>query len=125
MKIDFSVALKQLNGEILCRIFEENGQKKKEKIDLKYVCVDALLTDYSNSQVWKKNAEQLSGKEKADRYCLAMRINQAKNSVDLKAEEISLLKKLIGIKYAPLIVGPVWQILEGGKNDGKSETCSG
>ena len=58
---------------------------------------------------------ELPGEKKAERFNLALKI-QANDVLDLKAEEIAEIKKLIGKSqsYTPVIVGQAWAMLEGG-----------
>jgi len=72
---------------------------------LKVSAVTALLTPTGK--------EETSGEEKATRFLLAERLtNDEDGMVDLKIEEIALLKKLIGVLYSPLIVGQAFRFLE-------------
>jgi len=54
---------------------------------------------------------QLSGEEKFKRFLLAQRIVGTPD-LDLAAEDIVLLKRLIGTAYPPLVVGRVWEVLD-------------
>lgn len=56
----------------------------------------------------------LSGDEKIKRFALAMRVRNAKDAT-LTAEEISLLKKLIGKAYGPLVVGRAYPMIDPGE----------
>ena len=53
----------------------------------------------------------LAGEEKVTRFHLALRLTD-EDEPDLKAEEIVLIKKLIGKMYGPVVVGRVWGILD-------------
>jgi len=53
------------------------------------------------------NGEQVSGEEKMRRYKLAMRLNEG-GEQDLTPEDLSLIKSVIGVMYAPLIVGQIY-----------------
>lgn len=68
------------------------------------VCVASLLGSYADEQ-------GLSGEEKFRRYQLAERIH-AGNMQDVSAEEIALLKKLIGKNWPPAVLGPAYEALE-------------
>lgn len=54
----------------------------------------------------------LTGKQKADRYALAMKINANPSKVDLTIEQMALLKELIGKGFGPLAVGRAYELLE-------------
>lgn len=68
------------------------------------VSIAALLGAYADEQ-------GLSGEEKFRRYQLAERIH-AGNVQDVSAEEIALLKKLIGKNWPPAVLGPAYEALE-------------
>lgn len=72
---------------------------------LTIAAINALLATYDDEK-------QLSGKEKADRMQLALKINKKPKEVDLTAEQLSLVKSLIAKAYGPLIVGRAWELLE-------------
>ena len=96
MKINFDQALKALDGQPI--------MNETQQVTLKTVTVNSLLALFQDEQ-------NLSGEEKAKRYVLATRI-YANPDIDLVAEEIALIKKLIGKMYAPLIVGQCFNILD-------------
>lgn len=66
------------------------------------VCVNALMLPEQGA----------NGKQKYKQYELAKAIS-AKASVDVSAEDISIIKELVGKHYAPAVVGVVWDMLEG------------
>jgi len=68
------------------------------------VSIAALLGSYADEQ-------GLSGEEKFRRYQLAERIH-AGNVQDVSAEEVALLKKLIGKNWPPAVLGPAYEALE-------------
>jgi len=80
----------------------EDPQNKKP-LTLKDICVSALLGNYD---------EKIDGTEKVKRYMLATEIYKAKGNIDLSAEDISLLKKLIAIAFSTLVTGQAWEILD-------------
>jgi len=79
---------------------------KNEPATVRGVAIEALFATF-------KDEEMLSGEEKMKRYELATKIKTAPDPVDLKVEEVALLKKLIGKAYGALIVGQAWKVLEG------------
>ena len=98
MKIDFTQPLSGLNGEPMK---DETGKD----ILLSAPCINSLL---ATSQ-----SEQMEPIEKLARWVLAQKITKATAPVDLTIEEVAKIKDLTG-KYMPtLIMGSVWQMLEG------------
>lgn len=67
-------------------------------------CVDALLGAYQDEAA-------LPGEEKYRRFQLATKLSSS-DEVDLTAEEIAQLKKLVGKAWSPLVVGRVYELLE-------------
>jgi len=55
-----------------------------------------------------------SGKEKFERFQLAVK---CKGKVNLKAEEVSMLKDQIGKFGSPLVVGRAWQLLDSAEGE--------
>lgn len=53
------------------------------------------------------------GTEKMRRFALGLKLHNGK--YDISAEDVTLLKMLIGEGYNPMIVGQAWDLLEGGK----------
>lgn len=93
MKVNFDSVLVDLDGEPIV----ERG----EEIMLKKVCINALL-----------NPEQEEGAVKAEKYVLALDINKG-GERELKSEDIVLIKKCVGKAFGPIIVGQVFDLLEG------------
>ena len=119
MKVDFSPELKNLDGETLKERLPVDvpldGKVTKwefKLVTLKYLSVNALLGI--------DNEEKIDGNEKLDRYRLAMKINEATGPIELKAEEIAKIKKLIAKGSGPLVVGQAYEMLEGEKEKGKN-----
>ena len=101
MEIDFNKEFKTLEGETILQ-----SEDNDKSLSLKTVAVTALLTP-------DQKQDKTSGEEKAERYMLAQEISRANGTpVDVKTEDIVLLKKLIGELYLPLIVGQAYQLLE-------------
>jgi hypothetical protein len=73
---------------------------------LRGITIDALLAVFQDEQ-------NLSGEEKLKRWELAVKVKTTPDPVELAAEEISLIKKLIGKAYSALIVGQSFHFLEG------------
>lgn len=70
------------------------------------MCINVLLA------VSEQDQPLSSGKDKLERFLLAQRISLAPESVDLKPEDIVLIKNLIGKYASPLVVGRVFPILD-------------
>lgn len=93
MKRDFSQTLAAL------------GEPLPENVGtLRAVCVGALLGVYADEQ-------SLGGEEKFRRYQLAERVN-AGGVQEVSAEEVALLKKLVGKNWPPAVLGPAYEALE-------------
>lgn len=54
--------------------------------------------------------ERIDGEEKVKRFMLACKTKGP--AVTLTAEEIALIKKLVGKAYGPLVVGRAWALLD-------------
>lgn len=98
MKVNFGRELRTLAGESI------KGFAGKEKLLLKDVSIEALLSSFDDER-------GLSGEEKCKRYVLSTRI-YGNEELDVTAEEISTIKKLVGKGFSPLIVGQAFQMLE-------------
>lgn len=98
MKINFAQEFKTFGGEAL-----KDGEGNV--FNLKGVCATVLLGQAQN--------EKATGEEKMKRYDLAKKIWDAEGECDVKAEDITTLKKLVGESYLPLIVGQAFRMLEG------------
>jgi hypothetical protein len=97
--IDFTVTLNDLDGAAI-----SDGTEAKVPFTLGSAAVRALVIPYEDER-------NLSPDEKFRRGELAARIHNA-ISLGLKSEEITLLKKLIGKAYSPLIVFRAWPLLD-------------
>ena len=96
MKIDFSQEIISLSG----KPFEK---EKDVPATLGDMCVTALLSEDP------KNPAQ--AKDKLERWELAKGIN-GKGEVDLRVEDITLIKKLVGTAFAPALMGAIYDMLE-------------
>lgn len=67
-------------------------------------CATALLAAFPDEA-------DIRGEEKVRRFLLAQRIVTSE-SVDLTAEDIALIKHLVGKGYGALVVGRVWAALD-------------
>jgi len=75
-----------------------------QDLTLKLIAVRALLNI--------KEDDRTKAEEKYKRGKLAERIMESKDAVDLSAEEISMLKDLIGNSFAPQIVFKSFEMLD-------------
>lgn len=108
MKLNFNQSIKALGGEPL-KDKDENGVLVD--IMLKIVVVNALLAPI----------EKETGIKKFERSELAAKVYNAEGEADLTIDEVALIKKRIGEHYGPILVGPIWHILEGDKLEKDSE----
>ena len=98
MLIDFSQVLKAVDGVTLNR--------KDVPLELRTIVCEALMASY-------REEEGLAGEEKHKRYKLSQKIYRETGPVNVTIEEISVIKKLVGLLYGPTIVGPSYDALEG------------
>lgn len=99
MKINVNQKLKTLDGQTM-----KDVGAKGEAIDatLKMSIVNAILSPVQNEK----------GVDKVKKYELATKIYKAKQTVDLTAEDIVLIKDRVGEIFPPLVVGQVFKVLE-------------
>jgi hypothetical protein len=103
MKLDVTTTLKLMDGT---PIMEVGKDGQAETAVVRTALVNALL------QPTDKDA----GIDKMKKYDLAMRIYSAKTLVELTIEECAMVKELVGKSFAPLVVGQLWNLLDG-RND--------
>jgi hypothetical protein len=99
--IDFSTAITDLGGK---PAKDEGGNDAT----LRDVAVKALLVILPEGP----GAPQVKPDERAKRGWLAQKIHDAQEPLELKAEQVALLKDLIGKLYPPLTVMRAWAILD-------------
>ncbi len=104
MLIDFEQTMKTLNGEEI----KESEKKDSVPLTLKSVCINALLSEIDR--------EKTSGEDKVERYELAKKIHEG-GTIELKTEQVVLIKERIGKFYLPLLVGGAFEMLEGQKDE--------
>lgn len=97
MKLNCKKVITNLKG----KPFQEEGKN----LTLGDVCCNALLFSYPE----EKN---VSGKVKYERWKLAAKLVDG-GTVDVTLEDMTLIKDLVGKFYGPLLVGPIYNILEG------------
>lgn len=98
LAIDFKAEMTDIAGKV---IPAEAG--KPEPLILQRVCEDALIASYPDEQT-------LPPSEKNLRFWLAVKIHNGEQN--LSADEITLLKKVIGKAYGPLVVGRAYGMLD-------------
>ena len=105
MKLKINQVLQEMDGSPI----QVSG---KPPMTLKDVITGSLLSIARNPQTGQPEYE--SEKDKFDKYELVRKIRDKKIEVDLKAEEVALIKKLIGKhQVSPLIVGEAFEMIEG------------
>lgn len=103
MNINTCIALLDWEGNVLTK--KHFGVNSDNPANLGFVLATALGTPYPD----EKNVSQ---EEKFQRYELALKI-RGNEEVELSAEEVVLLKKLVAKLSTVLIYGQVASILEG------------
>jgi len=115
MKIDFNKTLKNFKEEAMKEKVEEEKNGKKilveKEITIKSICVNSLMVNDPK--------ERINGEEKLKRYDLATKIFKSEGELELSAEEVVLIKKLVGDNMSTLVVGFVFRILEGEEKNKK------
>jgi hypothetical protein len=96
MKIDFSAAIKDFDGDAV-----KDGDKEAT---LGRVACTALLASYADEQ-------NLSAEDKVKRFRLA-EIAAKGGAQEVKVDDVALMKKLIGKAFAPLIGGRAYDLIE-------------
>lgn len=111
MVITLGTKLHTMDGKVLTQDkprMDEDGKvigSDKEDVVFGHMLKIALL---------QAHEEDKKVDEKVTRFELSLRLVAAKDKeIDLEAEDIVLLKKLVGRMYAPLVVGQVFRLLEG------------
>jgi len=105
MNIKFSQELKTIEGDSLQRSRRKGDEIVEVPATLRWAAVEALLTTASN--------EKTTGEEKARRYELAIRIQEAHEDLDLSVDDISFIKNLCDAHFPPLVMGQTRRMLEG------------
>jgi translation initiation factor RLI1 len=101
-QIAMDTVLRTFDGDAITEVVKVNDKTAPKEYTLLRACCDALL---------EQDINDLSGDDKVKRYILAKKISR-KGIVTLKAEEVSLLKDLIGKRFYPVIVAQAWAILD-------------
>lgn len=110
MKIDFNVVLKTVFGKPMQgepKVDSENRIIGFEDCTLGGACLQGLFAS--------KADEGQSGQQKMERHRIAAKVAQSletKQPIDLKVEEVSLIKELVGKHVNSAAVGAVWDEIE-------------
>ena len=97
MKVNLNHVFKSLDGKPI----------KNENVDftMRAACINCLTVNI-------KSEGRITGDEKIARAILAEEIHSAGLEIDLKKEEIKVLKGLIAILGSPLVVKQAWDVLD-------------
>ena len=106
MKINFDSEILDLENKPIT----ETVEGKVVNSTLKKICVNALMANLPTPQ----NVPQETGMEKFKKFNLSKKIYSG-GEVEITAEDITLIKKEVGLCYSAVIVGPVYNLLEGKK----------
>lgn len=98
MKVNFGAVLEDFEGKKIV--------DNERPVTLGAISINSLFAMAKD--------DNTSGEEKLKRYDLGMRLKKG-GVVDVTAEEVTLLKNLIGKFYSVLVVGQAYKILEGEK----------
>lgn len=89
---NLDIQLKAFDGEVI--------KDADKPLTMKTVIVSALLAPEADKKP--------DGAESAKRYKLALRLYDG-GEQDLKPEELTLIKMLVGQSYAPMVVGQIYE----------------
>jgi hypothetical protein len=103
MVVNFAVEFVTLDGK---PVMDESKPDEKKPFTLQTVAENVLQLSFADEQ-------NLPGTEKQKRWALAVKIHAATEPLALQAEDIVLLKLLIGKWGGPMIVGQAYEMLEG------------
>jgi hypothetical protein len=106
---DFSAKILDMDGrpfvdDVRCPADTAGKRKCEDEVTLASIAVRALMANFPDEQ-------NLPGEDKFKRFALAMKIKDG-GEVAVSAEDVSLLKRLIGKLYTPLVVGRAFPLLD-------------
>lgn len=104
MKRNFSLPLNDIDGNPLVN--------NNLPFTLGSAAIGALLATFEDER-------HLPGEQKFQRYMLANKIHANPEALEVSAEEIAMLKNLIGKAYTPIVVGPAFLALESDTGNGE------
>lgn len=97
MKIDFAQTLEGIDGVVL--------KVGEAEMTLRLAATTALLAPFEDEK-------QLEAQKKFERYMLATTIHRATRPIALKADDVALLKRLVGKAFSTVVVGAAWPLLD-------------
>lgn len=103
--VDFRTVLKDIHGVDLERVKKPATETEPaviEPMTAGHASIDALMIG---------DAQEKDGTTKVKCYRLALLISAASEPIELKAEDTLLLKAKIGVAWAPIIVGRMYDLL--------------
>jgi hypothetical protein len=77
--------------------------EKGRTLTMRDVCINSLLTPVQGDDE----------KAKWEKYEIFKKLRDAKDEVELKLEELNVVKKAVGKIQSQLLMGQVWEMLEG------------
>jgi hypothetical protein len=99
---DFSSKMTQIDGK---PFLDPTGKPDETQPTLGSIAINALLAAYPDEK-------DITPEEKVKRFVLAEKIQNHQKDAQLSADEIVLVKKLIGKGYPTIVVGEAWRMLD-------------
>ena len=96
--IDFKTHIKSIDGSDI-----PISTTDQSPLTLGKVCEDALIAN-------TLPGDQPNADEKTKRFMLVLKVHA--NNDPLTAEEVTMIKKVVGMAYGPLVVGRVAELLD-------------
>lgn len=109
MRLNVTEQLKELDGTLMTtgkQVCQMCGSVVSTPVPMtiRLAATRALTATFRDEQ-------NLAGEDKVTRWHLALRIVD-EDEPELKAEEVVLIKMVVGKMYGPLVVGQMWDILD-------------
>lgn len=108
MKFKAETLIRNYKDEPISRSDEDDTQITLGEI-LTMACVAADPTKWT------------TGEEKLKIYRVLQKVS-VEGEIDLKAEELALVKELVGQSHSVIVVGPVWDLLDGVEAEPEQKT---
>lgn len=127
MKVDVNYKFKDLEGKVVKEQVldeDEKGNPKRDKegfpllkfgtpLTLRKICIEVLVNPPVDIDPQTRRPKEIESEKKLKMWNLAQAIHASDGLIDLKSEEIVMLKSLINKRYAsPLTVAQAFAILE-------------
>jgi hypothetical protein len=103
-EIDFSALVTDMDGTPIPDCVG-NDCTNKPPLTLRTLAIRVLTANFPDEE------KTLSGEDKFKRGELALRIHKSEKA-NLTAEDVSLVKRLVGKAYGPLVVLKAWSLLD-------------